>query len=121
MAANTRSGSAFRTFQLTVPARHPTPAKARKTAPVLHFVFCSRRAKAREGGPAYIYSLLTGYQEQPAKLVAEFPGAKTPESLHYNPYFANLNVAMPPPLTADGQVTYADGTPATVDQMAKDV
>ena len=30
--------------------------------------------------------------------------------LHYNPYFANLNIAMPPPLTADGQVTYADGT-----------
>ena len=28
---------------------------------------------------------------------------------------------MPPPLTTDGQVTYADGTKATVDQMAKDV
>ena len=28
---------------------------------------------------------------------------------------------MPPPLTSNGQVTYADGTPATVDQMAKDV
>jgi ubiquinol-cytochrome c reductase cytochrome c1 subunit len=28
---------------------------------------------------------------------------------------------MPPPLTANGQVTYADGTPSTVDQMAKDV
>jgi ubiquinol-cytochrome c reductase cytochrome c1 subunit len=28
---------------------------------------------------------------------------------------------MPPPIAADGQVTYADGTPATVDQMAKDV
>jgi ubiquinol-cytochrome c reductase cytochrome c1 subunit len=28
---------------------------------------------------------------------------------------------MPPPLTTNGQVTYADGTPATVDQMAKDV
>jgi ubiquinol-cytochrome c reductase cytochrome c1 subunit len=28
---------------------------------------------------------------------------------------------MPPPLTADGQVTYTDGTKATVDQMAKDV
>jgi ubiquinol-cytochrome c reductase cytochrome c1 subunit len=28
---------------------------------------------------------------------------------------------MPPPLAADGQVTYADGTPATIDQMAKDV
>ena len=28
---------------------------------------------------------------------------------------------MPPPLTADGQVTYADGTAATRDQMAQDV
>jgi ubiquinol-cytochrome c reductase cytochrome c1 subunit len=28
---------------------------------------------------------------------------------------------MPPPITADGQVTYADGTNATRDQMAKDV
>src|SRR3546814_15308352 len=28
---------------------------------------------------------------------------------------------MPPPLVADGQVAYADGTNATIDQMAKDV
>ena len=28
---------------------------------------------------------------------------------------------MPPPLTTTGQVSYADGTPATVDQMAQDV
>ena len=28
---------------------------------------------------------------------------------------------MPPPIQSDGQVTYADGTPATRDQMAKDV
>jgi ubiquinol-cytochrome c reductase cytochrome c1 subunit len=81
----------------------------------------SLMAKAREGGPAYIYSLLTGYQAQPAELLKEFPAAKTPQGLHYNPYFANLNIAMPPPLTADGQVTYADGTASTVDQMAKDV
>src|SRR3546814_481202 len=40
--------------------------------------------------------------------------------LHYNPYFPNLNLAMAPPLS-DGQVTYADGTEASVDQMAKDV
>jgi ubiquinol-cytochrome c reductase cytochrome c1 subunit len=78
--------------------------------------------KAREGGAAYTYSLLTGYQRQPTKLVREFPAAKTPPGLHYNPYFANLNIAMPPPLTAAGQVTYAPGNPApTVDQMAKDV
>jgi len=78
-------------------------------------------AKAREGGPAYVYSLLTGFQNQPAELVKKFPAAKTPQGLHYNPYFANLNLAMAPPLTSEGQVTYADGTKATVDQMAKDV
>src|SRR3954452_6709184 len=77
--------------------------------------------KAREGGAAYVYSLLTGYQNQPADLLRKFPDAKTPPNLHYNPYFANLNIAMPPPLTANGQVTYADGTKSTVDQMARDV
>ena len=77
--------------------------------------------KAREGGAAYIYSLLTGYQRQSPELIREFPDAKTPAGLHYNPYFPNLNLAMPPPLASNGQVTYADGTPSTVDQMSKDV
>ena len=77
--------------------------------------------KAREDGPNYVHALLTGYRNQPAELLAKFPDAKTPAGLHYNPYFANLNIAMPPPLTADGQVTYGDGTKATRDQMAKDV
>jgi len=78
-------------------------------------------AKAREEGSHYIHALLTGYQPQPAELVKRFPDAKTPEGLHYNPYFANLNIAMPPPLAADGQVTYTDGTKPTIDQMSKDV
>ena len=78
--------------------------------------------KAREGGAAYVYSLLTGYRQQPAELIQKFPASKTPQGLHYNPYFANLNLAMPQPLTSDGQVTYAPGNPKpTVDQMAKDV
>ena len=77
--------------------------------------------KARHDGPAYVYSLLTGFQKQPAELLKEFPDAKTPAGLHYNPYFANLNLAMAPPLTSEGQVTYGDGTKATVDQMSKDV
>ena len=82
----------------------------------------SLMTKARHGGAAYVYSILTGYQNQPAKLLKEFPAAKTPNGLHYNPYFANLNLAMPPPLTSEGQVTYAPGNPKpTVDQMAKDV
>src|SRR4249919_1731185 len=79
-------------------------------------------AKARHGGPAYVYSLLTGYQKQPAALIKEFPATKTPAGLHYNPYFANLNLAMPPPLVSEGQVTYAEGNPKpTVNQMATDV
>lgn len=78
--------------------------------------------KAREGGAQYIHSLLTGYQAQPAELLKKFPTAKTPDGLYYNPYFANLNLAMPPPITSDGQVSYAEGSPpATVDQMSKDV
>jgi ubiquinol-cytochrome c reductase cytochrome c1 subunit len=78
-------------------------------------------AKSREGGAAYVHSLLTGFQNQPAELLKEFPAAKTPQGLHYNPYFANLNLAMAPPLTSEGQVVYADGTKSTVDQMATDV
>jgi len=85
----------------------------------------SLMTKAREGGPAYVYSLLTGYRnadtyrdEHGKPLPAD---AKPPQGLHFNPYFANLNVAMPPPLTTNGQVTFADGTNPTVDQMARDV
>jgi ubiquinol-cytochrome c reductase cytochrome c1 subunit len=75
----------------------------------------SLMAKAREGGPAYIESLITGFRNPP-------PGYQVPPNLHYNPYFANLNIAMPPPLTADGQVTYGRGNPRpTRAQMAHDV
>ena len=81
----------------------------------------SLMTKARHDGANYVHALLTGYRAQPAALLKEFPGSKTPEGLHYNPYFANLNIAMPPPLTSTGQVTDSDGTQATVDQMARDV
>jgi ubiquinol-cytochrome c reductase cytochrome c1 subunit len=77
--------------------------------------------KAREDGSNYVYSLLTGYSAQPAALLKEFPDSKTAPGLHYNRYFANLNIAMPPPIVSDGQVTYADGTKSTVDQMSRDV
>jgi ubiquinol-cytochrome c reductase cytochrome c1 subunit len=82
----------------------------------------SLMAKARHGGGAYIYSLLTGYQNPPAALAKEFPASMPGKTTHYNPYFANLNLAMPAPLTSDGQVTYGEGAPKpTVDQMARDV
>ncbi len=79
--------------------------------------------KARHDGPNYVYSLLTGYAaEQPAELIKQFPDSKTGDGLHYNPYFANLNIAMAQPIIADEQVAYGEGAPkATVDQMSKDV
>lgn len=69
--------------------------------------------KARHDAPNYVFSLLSGYQEAPADI-------KLMPGLYYNPYFEDGQIAMPPPLT-QGQVTFSDDTPATVEQMAKDV
>lgn len=70
--------------------------------------------KSRHDGQNYVHSLLTGYGQP----VPE--GIDVSTGLHYNPYFASLAIAMAPPLV-DGQVTYADGTEATIDQMSMDV
>lgn len=82
----------------------------------------SLMTKARKDGTNYVYSLLAGYGEpDPALLAAaKKKGFEIPNGLYFNPYFANVNIAMAPPLT-DGIVTYDDGTPATVDQMSQDV
>ncbi|GMN14855.1 cytochrome c1 [Altererythrobacter sp. MTPC7] len=77
--------------------------------------------KARHHGTDYVYSLLAGYQPIPAELTEEFPDFRTPEGLYFNPYFAYLNIAMAPPLTSTGQVTFDDGTEATIPQMSEDV
>ena len=69
--------------------------------------------KAREGHEDYVYSLLTGFEEPP-------PDVKMREGLYYNPYFRGQQIAMPPPLSA-GAVEFADGSEATVEQMAYDV
>lgn len=70
--------------------------------------------KARHDGANYIYSLLTGYQNAPE-------GVEMLPTQHYNPYFPGGKIAMPAPLLKEGQVEYADGTVATVEQMSKDV
>ena len=87
----------------------------------------SLMTKARHHGSDYVYSLLTGYtdaatyEKDGKSLKEEFPDFSTPAGLYFNPYFGNLNLAMAPPLTAAGQVTYDDGTEATVSQMSRDV
>lgn len=69
--------------------------------------------KARPNGANYLYSLLTGYEEPPADFHMN-------TGMNFNPYFPGEQIAMPKPLS-DGQVTYQDGTAATVDQMSRDV
>ena len=68
------------------------------------------------GGPQYVYSVLTGYEEPDAEMAKE-----QPEGKYYNPYFGSGHwIGMPPPL-AEGQVVFDDGAPGTVDAMARDV
>jgi cytochrome c1 len=68
----------------------------------------------QEAGVDYIYALLAkGYVDPPKGKVIE-PG------LNYNKYMPGEKIAMANPLV-DGQVEYADGSPQTVSQYAKDV
>ena len=69
--------------------------------------------KARAGGADYLFALLTGYVDPP-------PGVTVMDGMHYNRYFPGNQIAMGPVLNPD-QVEFADGTSATVEQMAHDV
>lgn len=115
--ATTRPGTAVDYF----PSPYPNDVAARAANNNAIPPDLSLITKARHHGPAYVYSLLTGYQPPEPELLARFPDAAPGPGLHHNPYFANLNIAMSPPLIVDAQVTYDDGTTATIDQMAKDV
>ena len=70
--------------------------------------------KERAGGAHYVYSILTGFGQKPPVDV------KMQTGMNYNPYFPGRQIAMPPPLT-DNQVTFNDGTKATIDHEAHDV
>jgi cytochrome c1 len=67
-----------------------------------------------ENGPDYIHALLLGYRDPPA-------GVETVPGRYFNTNFINGNwIAMPPPLS-DGQITYTDGTPETLEQYSSDI
>jgi ubiquinol-cytochrome c reductase cytochrome c1 subunit len=89
----------------------------------------SLMAKARHGfeGPngLLINQLLHGIggPEYIATLIHSYTGEERTEAgatLYENTVFPGGWISMPPPLSAD-QVTYMDGTPATVEQMSQDV
>ncbi|MFW5679325.1 MAG: cytochrome c1 [Pseudomonadota bacterium] len=69
-------------------------------------------AKNRYGGADYSYSLLLGYDDE--KTMELDPGQ------YWNAYFPGHVLSMAPPLF-EGIVEYADGTEATMEQMAADV
>ena len=65
-------------------------------------------------GEDYVVALMTGYHDEAPE------GFELTEGLYYNDYFTDYAIAMAPPLF-DDFVEYADGTPATVEQMSYDV
>ncbi len=87
-------------------------------------------ARAREGGPAYVYSIVTGYVTAPPA------GLTVPAGKYYNPYMnGDLSsfwkgdpnqvpkggfIAMPPPL-ADNKVSFDDKHSSKLDAEAADV
>jgi ubiquinol-cytochrome c reductase cytochrome c1 subunit len=81
-------------------------------------------AKARSyerGFPYFLIDFFTQYQEQgPDYIYALLNGYTKDDDPAWNKYFPGHKIAMPKPL-ADGVVDYADGSPGTVQQYAKDV
>ena len=76
--------------------------------------------KARAGLSDYTYGILMGYSEDPELIHHSFPQG-LPQGSSYNTAFPGHAIAMPNPLTGPDMVTYHDATPATVEQMSKDV
>jgi cytochrome c1 len=74
----------------------------------------SLMTKARKNGTNYLFAMLTGYADEPPA------GFELMDGMNYNRYFPGNQIAMAPPLF-EGGVEYADGTEATVEQMALDV
>jgi ubiquinol-cytochrome c reductase cytochrome c1 subunit len=70
--------------------------------------------KARDGEADYVYGVITTDTTKPPA------GFKLAEGKYYDEYFPGHQISMPPPLSDDA-VKYADGTKATVPQMAHDV
>ncbi len=76
--------------------------------------------KAREGGPNYVYGILTGYVPYDKLKPEQIKEFNVKKDDNFNLYFLGHRIAMPQPLE-DNKVTYVDGTKATLQQEASDV
>jgi cytochrome c1 len=97
-----------------VPPDMSVLAKARSFEEGFPWFIVNMFTQYQEQGPDYIHGILTGYEDPPPAGAGVAPGKQ------YNKYFPGHAISMPKPLS-DGQVEYTDGTPATVDQYAKDI
>lgn len=98
----------------TMPAPYPNEQAARAANQGALPPDLSLMTRARHNGLNYVFSLLTGYPDEPPAGVQLAPGS------NYNPYFPGGGIGMGRVLF-DELVEYEDGTPATTSQMAKDV
>lgn len=97
-----------------IPAPYPNEQAARAANQGALPPDLSLIVKARHGGADYVFSLLTGYPDEPPA------GVDLPPGTNYNPYFPGGAISMARNLF-DDLLEYEDGTPATTSQMAKDV
>jgi cytochrome c1 len=98
----------------TAPPDMSVLAKARTYSRGFPWFVFDMFTQYQEHGPDYIAALLKGYKDSAPQ------GFTLPAGAHYNEYFPGHAIAMPPPLQND-QVTYDDGSPATIEQYSKDV
>ena len=108
---NPKEAPATPASQFKSPFANPNAAKAANNGAIPPDL--SLIVNAREGGPNYVYGILTGFVPPPA-------GFKVQEGLYYNKMFPGHQIHMPPPLQ-NGTVDYTDGTHNTLDQEAHDV
>jgi len=90
-----------------------TLAKARTYSRGFPWFLFDMVTQYQEQGPDYIAALLKGYEAAPKDF-------KLPSGGNYNTYFPGHVIAMPPPLQ-NGQVTFDDGSPQTLEQYSKDI
>lgn len=76
--------------------------------------FSMLQAREYASGADYVYGILTGYKEEAPD------GIEIPDDKYFNEYYSGNAISMAPPID-DDSVEYADGTPATKEQIAHDI